>query len=108
MSKLYDRPREAEKSREAKERAALAAHRRAEEQADLKRVSEERAKAEARLQSLSARRKPVLLAVSGAMLPSLLLGLYVGWRQPDPFPAADGAGEPIRLELETSLGSYRP
>jgi hypothetical protein len=93
---------------EAKESAALVARRRAEDQANLKLVSEERAQAEARLQSLSARRKPVLLAVSGAVLLSLLLGLYLGWRQPEPAPAAGGTAEPMRLKLETSLRSYRP
>ena len=42
----------------------------------------ERAKLEAYLQSLSARRWPVLLAVASAVVLAFLLGLYVGWQRP--------------------------
>lgn len=122
MSKLFDKLKEAEESRESDaaegteelrlrieaERAAQAARLRAAGQEDLKLVSDEREKAEARLQSLSARRKPVLLAVSGAVLLSLLLGLYVGWREPEPAAVPQAGGEPVRLKLETSLGTYKP
>jgi len=72
---------------------------------DLKLVSEERAKSETRLRGLSARLRPALLAVSGAVLLSLLLGLYFGYR--DPPPPSQGAvpGEPLKLRLEDSLRS---
>jgi hypothetical protein len=41
-----------------------------------------RAAQEAHVESLWARRWPVLLAVASAVLLAFLLGLYVGWQQP--------------------------
>jgi hypothetical protein len=103
------RGRKAEDAAEAKQRAVEAAHRRAVEEADLKLVSEERAKAEARLQSLSARRWPVMVAVASAIVLSLLLGVYVGWRQP-PEPAQGviaASKEPLKLRLDPRLGTLQ-
>jgi len=81
----------------------------AEAAAELELVAEERAKAEARLQSLSARRWPVLLAVASAVVLSLLLGIYVGWRQSDvPPQGVIGGGEPLKLRLERSLQPKKP
>jgi hypothetical protein len=56
-------------------------------------------------------RPAVLLAVAAAVLLSLLLGLYVGWRyQPEPALAVASStpGEPLKLRLELHLRSQRP
>jgi hypothetical protein len=47
----------------------------------------------------------VLLVVSSAVLLSLLLGLYVGYRDPPPPSQGAVAGEPLKLRLEHSLRS---
>jgi hypothetical protein len=57
------------------------------------------------------RRSVVLLAVGGAVLLSLLLGLYVGWRhERDPVLQADSSmpAEPLKLRLDRNLGSQKP
>jgi hypothetical protein len=46
----------------------------------------------------------VVIALASAVVLSLLLGLYMGWRQPDaPIPAAT-SGAPLKLKLEQRLG----
>jgi hypothetical protein len=54
------------------------------------------------------RRLAVLLAVAGAVVLSLLLGLYVGWRQePEPVLRAEPStpAEPLKLRLEHRLAA---
>src|SRR2546428_13405651 len=92
----------AEDAGEAKERAGGAARRRAAEETDLRMVSQERAKLEARLGPQPSRRA-VLLAAAGAVLLSLLLGLYMGWREADTTVQGSIPGEPLKLRLEQSL-----
>ena len=56
-------------------------------------------------------RPAVLLAVGAAVLLSLLLGFYVGWRhQPGPVlaVASSAPGEPLKLRLERNLRSQKP
>jgi hypothetical protein len=67
-------------------------------------VSAERSKAEARLQSLSSRRWPVVIALASAVVLSLLLGLYMGWRQAEAPTQAATPGAPLKLKLEQRLG----
>jgi hypothetical protein len=89
----------------AKSRALEVAQRRTYDESDLKLVTEERTKAEARLQSLAARRWPALVAVASAIVLSLLLGVYVGWRQPaEPAQGVVASStEPLRLKLDQRL-----
>ncbi len=50
----------------------------------------------------------MLLAVAGAVVLSLLLGLYVGWRQePEPVLRAEPStpAEPLKLRLEHRLAA---
>ena len=81
--------------------AAAAAEERAAQEADYRLVREERAKAEARLRRLSARRWPVLLAAAGAVVLAFLLGLYVGAREPS--LTEPGKGEPLQLRPAPEL-----
>ena len=65
-------------------------------------MAQERTKAEARLGPQPSRRA-VLLAAAGAVLLSLLLGLYMGWRETDTVVQGSIPGEPLKLRLEQSL-----
>jgi hypothetical protein len=63
-----------------------------------------------RLRTPPTRRRPALLAAGAAVLISLVLGVYAGWRQaPSPAaPAAEAiAGDPLPLKLDAQLRSYR-
>jgi hypothetical protein len=46
----------------------------------------------------------VLIALASAVVLSLLLGLYMGWRQPETPVGAAAPGEPLKLKLEQTLG----
>jgi hypothetical protein len=73
-------------------------------------VSAERAKAESRLRGLPSQRRPLLLAALAAVLLSVLLGAYLGYRQA-PAPSAVGgalSGEPLKLRLERNLAEKTP